>query len=446
MAAGYTQTGFDADTQEFSDSDFAVTRYDAAGVLDGSFGPGTGRVTTDFGGKDFGHAMTIQSDGKIVVVGRVDSAGADDWGIAGTTLTERLTPPSPATGRPHSTWGEATPPTGWSPSPTERSSSSVSPINRVRAMGDCPVQREWIPSTPPSLRTGSTRSTSAGGMGRSMSLSRAMASPWSAAMQTMPLVSPGTTRTAPWTRPSQVMESRQRSSVDQTRQTAARSNRMGRSLPPATTSTTAPSPSPATRRQARLTRPSPRTARRRPLTGTRMDRMPSAFNPMGKIVAVGDSNDSFALDGDFLAARFNPNGTLDTGFSSDGLQSTDFGPGFGGRVINSAAYAVTIQPDGKIISVGGTDNSPGGQDDFALARYNADGSADGGFTGGGQGYHRLLYRPAVCGGVELSGPAVRREGRSGGRHRRRPSLRSIFMGARPLRPERDSGPQLWRNR
>jgi uncharacterized delta-60 repeat protein len=65
--------------------DFGVTRFNADGSLDTTFGqttsggvtsPGTGTVTTDFGGGDDGPiAVSIQSDGKIVVAGTSFVAG-----------------------------------------------------------------------------------------------------------------------------------------------------------------------------------------------------------------------------------------------------------------------------------------------------------------------------------------------------------------------------------
>ena len=93
-----------------------------------------------------------------------------------------------------------------------------------------------------------------------------------------------------------------------------------------------------------------------------------ALQSDAKIVAVGrgGANDDFAL------ARYNPNGSLDTTFSGDGKQTTDFG-GF------DEANAVAIQGDGKIVAVGSTDFS-----DFALARYNANGSLDTTFSGDGK--------------------------------------------------------------
>ena len=45
--------------------------------------------------------------------------------------------------------------------------------------------------------------------------------------------------------------------------------------------------------------------------------------PDGKIVAVGDTARHGGFD--FALARYNPNGSLDTSFSGDGKQTTDFG-------------------------------------------------------------------------------------------------------------------------
>jgi uncharacterized delta-60 repeat protein len=86
----------------------------------------------------------------------------------------------------------------------------------------------------------------------------------------------------------------------------------------------------------------------------------------GKIVAVGEAFDIPA----FALARFNPNGSLDTSFSGDGLQTTDFGVG-------AAGSEAALQGDGKIVAVG----SAGG--DFGLARYNTNGSLDTSFSGDG---------------------------------------------------------------
>src|SRR6266508_2960252 len=64
-------------------------------------------------------------------------------------------------------------------------------------------------------------------------------------------------------------------------------------------------------------------------------------------------------------------GALDTSFDGDGKVTTDFGG-------LDEALGVAIQPDGKIVAAG----TNGG--DFALARYNRDGSLDTSFDGDGK--------------------------------------------------------------
>lgn len=97
-----------------------------------------------------------------------------------------------------------------------------------------------------------------------------------------------------------------------------------------------------------------------------------------KIVVVGTTHVDPSEDdsaNDFALARFSSNGSLDVGFSGDGKETTDFGP----RVANlSEAFDVATQSDGKTIAVGTNG------DGFAVARYNANGSLDGSFSGDGK--------------------------------------------------------------
>ncbi|HXE99728.1 MAG TPA: delta-60 repeat domain-containing protein [Solirubrobacterales bacterium] len=95
-----------------------------------------------------------------------------------------------------------------------------------------------------------------------------------------------------------------------------------------------------------------------------------AIQADGKIVVVGANDEDFAL------ARYNTNGSLDTSFSGDGKQTTDFGP-------FDAASDVAIQTNGKIVVVGIRSDGMG-NDDFALARYNPNGSLDTTFSGDGK--------------------------------------------------------------
>src|SRR6185436_10147223 len=74
---------------------------------------------------------------------------------------------------------------------------------------------------------------------------------------------------------------------------------------------------------------------------------------------------------DFAVARYNADGSLDTTFGSGGKLTTAF------SADSDTAYALLLQPDGKIV-VGGDSNqgSSGTGIDYALARYNTDGTLD----------------------------------------------------------------------
>jgi uncharacterized delta-60 repeat protein len=97
-----------------------------------------------------------------------------------------------------------------------------------------------------------------------------------------------------------------------------------------------------------------------------------ALQADGKIIAAGYV-EGFTTD--FALARYNPDGTLDTSFDGDGWLTTDFAFG------DDTARAVRLQADGKIVVAGHAYNS---SNDFALARYNANGSLDTAFDGDGK--------------------------------------------------------------
>ncbi|MFL6273632.1 MAG: hypothetical protein ACJ74G_00360 [Blastocatellia bacterium] len=101
-----------------------------------------------------------------------------------------------------------------------------------------------------------------------------------------------------------------------------------------------------------------------------------AIQPDGKIVAAGGAlNDTTGSD--FALARYNSDGSLDTGFGSGGKVTTNF------FRAGDTATAIAIQPDGKIVVAGSALNDTTGSD-FALARYNNDGSLDTSFGSGGK--------------------------------------------------------------
>ena len=88
----------------------------------------------------------------------------------------------------------------------------------------------------------------------------------------------------------------------------------------------------------------------------------------GRLIVVG------SVLGDFAVARYLPNGFLDSTFGNSGKVTTHF-------AAEDSAFGVAVQPDGRIVVVGGTDPL---FSDFAIARYHADGRLDTSFGSGGR--------------------------------------------------------------
>ena len=86
-------------------------------------------------------------------------------------------------------------------------------------------------------------------------------------------------------------------------------------------------------------------------------------------------------DSEAGVSRYNLNGSLDTSFGDGGIVTTTFPEG-------SYAFDVALQTDGKIIAAGTVfvafDPGESSNTDFALARYNPDGTPDATFGNGGQ--------------------------------------------------------------
>ena len=113
-------------------------------------------------------------------------------------------------------------------------------------------------------------------------------------------------------------------------------------------------------------------------TGIGGDVFALTIQPDGKIIAVGVTT-SVGTDRDMAMARYNPNGSLDTSFGVSGIVITDF---FGGA---DFATAVALRPDGKIVVAGFAQATPTPFSyDFALARYQTNGSLDSSFGTNGK--------------------------------------------------------------
>ena len=124
-----------------------------------------------------------------------------------------------------------------------------------------------------------------------------------------------------------------------------------------------------------------------------------AIQPDGKIVVAGTAFAAPPIPGDgtpnanFGLARYNSDGSLDPTFGSGGKVTTDFGN-------YDIVTAIAIQPDGKIVAGGNTTNRDTNTD-FALARYNKDGSPDLSFGSGGKTVTDFVRQSDFVAGLAL---------------------------------------------
>jgi uncharacterized delta-60 repeat protein len=98
------------------------------------------------------------------------------------------------------------------------------------------------------------------------------------------------------------------------------------------------------------------------------------IEPDGTIVAAGHTSTSGG-NFNFALARYTTTGSLDTTFNQTGIVNTHFGE------FDDVA-ALVLQPDRKLVAAGSY--STGSKVDLALARYNPDGSLDSTFGTAGQ--------------------------------------------------------------
>lgn len=117
----------------------------------------------------------------------------------------------------------------------------------------------------------------------------------------------------------------------------------------------------------------------------------------GKLVILGYNNDNYSV----ILHRLNSDGSLDTGFDSDGTLAPTLPTG------SNHAYGLAQQSDGKLVIAGDNDNSG---KDYLFARFNSDGSADTGFDTDGivevdnnSGTHDIIYALAIQGDGKIVG-------------------------------------------
>jgi uncharacterized delta-60 repeat protein len=119
------------------------------------------------------------------------------------------------------------------------------------------------------------------------------------------------------------------------------------------------------------------------------------LDPTGSIVMSGGTG---SIPGNHVAAQNNPNGSLDTSFDTDGKVTTPIGAG------SDSGAAVVLQSDGKIVVAGFS--SIGTTFDFAVARYNTDGSLDTSFDSDGK-----LITPISTGEDQGTALAIQTDGK-----------------------------------
>ncbi|MFG2880065.1 calcium-binding protein [Streptomyces sp. NPDC048337] len=308
-------------------SDFSLLRYNPNGSLDATFGDG-GAVTTDLSPGDGGRAVALQSDGKIIVAGdTIVEEGGISWGQF-TVL--RYT----ANGALDPTFG-----TGGRVSPDFGRGSSAGALRvlgdgRILAAGGAQGAFALARLTP----EGILDTTFGNGDGRvTTEFAGGGASVEDLALQTSDgkIVAAG---------------------------------RAGYTSPAYTTDialaryTTDGDPDPGFDTDGNATVD----------WGSAADTANGVvLQPDNKLVVAGYGSEGFTT------ARFNTDGTPDTTFGGDGRVGTTFEAGGG------AAHDVALQADGKIVAAG-SGAGPGDGHDFAVVRQNTDGSLDTTFSGDGK--------------------------------------------------------------
>ncbi|HEX8246941.1 MAG TPA: hypothetical protein VF599_02060 [Pyrinomonadaceae bacterium] len=113
--------------------------------------------------------------------------------------------------------------------------------------------------------------------------------------------------------------------------------------------------------------------------------------PDGKILVAGKADTG--SDSNFVVARYNSDGSLDTAFGNAGKSIADFGNNV------DEVRGMRIQGDGKIVAVG--NSFDGTQNDFAVARFNSNGSLDSSFGVSGKIVTNVSGKDDLAGAVAL---------------------------------------------
>ena len=288
-----------------ADGDFAIARYTAAGALDDQLGI-SGRTTIDFGGDDRANALVIQADGKIVCAG---VATGTDFGIARFDVH----------GRPDATFGgDGRIITDFSGNPDAAFAVAVRSDGKLIVTGSTgshPVARFAVAQ----YGVDGSPDNAFGVGGRSIVQFGRDARAHALAVQSDGKVLIGGFINNGSSAAGVVARLTTGGALDSSFGVAGKleTDFGGRSF------------------------------------GSAL-----LFQPDGHIVVAGF--DDFPPYYDFVIARYEPDGSVDRDFNSDGAILTEF-PG------NSWINAVALQPDGKIVAAGYARGASGA--DFALVRY-----------------------------------------------------------------------------
>ncbi|MFA7281279.1 MAG: DUF4214 domain-containing protein, partial [Sterolibacterium sp.] len=304
--------------------DFALLRYNANGSLDTSF-DGDGKVATDMGGSDAGHGIALQADGKILVAGEV-AGNNTNYGLVRYDVNGTLDTSFAGSGKVITDFGGG----------EKANSITLQPDGKILVAGDYTISSNTGSSGGYSLaryNADGSLDTSFDNDGKLTTNFGGGGNGYGIALQTDGKIL--------------VTGNGYIGGVDRNDMTLARYNADG-SLDASFDG------------DGKLTTD---------FGGAEygMSVMPQAD---GKILVAGVS---FIGSNNVALARYNTDGSLDTSFDGDGKVTTDLGG-------SDHGFAIALQADGKILVAG----DGGSNADFALTRYNTDGSLDVSFDGDGK--------------------------------------------------------------
>ncbi|MEJ7623011.1 MAG: hypothetical protein WKF34_03380 [Pyrinomonadaceae bacterium] len=315
--------------------EFAVVRYNTDGTLDTSFG-GTGKVVTVVGSSSFAYAVAIQADGKIVVAGTSYTSANEDFTVVRYNADGSLDTSFGGTGKVVTQVGGSC---DFASSVAIQADGKIVVAGQsYNGVGDCNAGTNFAVVR---YNTNGTLDTTFNGTGKVVTPIGNGSSASSVAIQADGrIVAAGYSSSFGATYDFAVV----RYNADGTLDTSF--NGTGKVATP---------------------------------IGSSGDFARSvAIQSDGKIVAAGSSCNGVGncnTGTNFAVVRYNPSGTLDTSFNGTGKVVTPIGSG------NDYAASAAIQSDGKIVAAGG---SRGTDFDFAVVRYNTNGTLDTSFNGTGR--------------------------------------------------------------